>query len=59
LSNEGNVPEAIAKGDNHCFFHTGHFSSSALLGSLFFFDAEAEFKYPDWLTMGKVKRKNY
>jgi len=25
----------------------------------FFFDAEAEFKYPDQLTIGKVKRKNY
>jgi len=24
----------------------------------FFFDAEAEFKYPDRLTIGKVKRKN-
>ena len=39
-------------------FSTLVISLPVVLGvSFFFFDAEAEFKYPDWLTSGKVKRK--
>ena len=56
-SNKGNIPEAVEKGDYHAFFNRGHFSSRGLGGSLFFFDAE--FAYPDRLTIGNIERMDY
>jgi len=47
LSNKSNVPEAVEKSYDHSFFNIGHFSSSSLCVSLFFFDV-----YPDRLTIG-------
>ena len=53
FSNKGNIPEAVEKVNYHAFFNTGHFSSRCLWGSNLFFDAE--FEYPDWLTLGKKR----
>ena len=57
FSNKGNIPEVVGKGDYHAFFNNGYFSSRCHGRSLFVFDAE--FEYPDRLTIGKLKRTNY